>query len=225
MLKQAIALWKKEPNKKGTTLHRRLLLFFIVISVSLVLVFSLLLSLFGINGKQAHTVQNHLNTELSIITDKVDEEFGRVSVGGITIAEAIAQRSDNFFKKNDIQASQLPDHPELLEGLLREQMQILISTINNRYCGGVFMMLDATVNPDADGAEFAKAGIFLKKTQPAATSMTGVEIHCLRGPAQVARDNGIMLIGQWRMEFDIREQEFFSNVMQTARENPSQVGS
>ena len=29
-----------------------------------------------------------------------------------------------------------------------------------------------------------------------------------------------MLIGQWRMEFDIEGQEFFSNVMQTARDNP-----
>ena len=50
MLKQAIALWKKE--KKGTTLHRRLLIFFISVSVSLVLIFTLLLSLFGITGKQ-----------------------------------------------------------------------------------------------------------------------------------------------------------------------------
>ncbi len=221
MFKQIIALWKKERNKKGTTLHRRLLLFFVSISVSLVLVFTLLLTLFGINGKQGQTVQNHLNTELSILSDKLDEDFGRVSIGGITIAEDIADRSDAFFKSHNIKASELKEHPELLEPLLGEHMQTLISTINNRYCGGVFIMLDATIDPDAEHAANAKAGVFLKKTQPTSTSVAGVDIHCLRGPAQVARDNDIMLIGQWRMEFDITDQEFFSDVMQTARENPT----
>ncbi len=220
MLKQSIALWKKEHSKKGTTLHRRLLLFFILISVSLILIFTLLLTLFGINGKQTQTVQNHLNTELSIISDKIDEEFGRVSVGGLTIADDIVKRSDEFFRSNKIKASELQSHPELLEGLLGEHMQTLISTINNRYCGGVFIMLDATVNPNAENAEFAKAGVFLKKTQPTATSAVGMDFHCLRGPAQVARDNDIMLIGQWKMEFDITDQSFFADVMQTARDNP-----
>ncbi len=220
MLKQVLALWKKERNKKGTTLHRRLLLFFVLVSVSLVLIFTLLLSIFGITGKQEHTVQNHLTTELSILSDKLDEDFGRVSVGGITIAEDIAARSDIFFKNNNVKASELQQHPELIEPLLGEQMQTLISTINNRYCGGVFIMLDATVNPSAENAAFAKAGVFLKKTQPTQTANVGLNIHCLRGPAQVARDNDIMLIGQWRMEYDITDQPFFTSVMQTARDNP-----
>ncbi len=221
MPKKAFALRKKEREKKGTTMHRRLLLFFVIISVSLVLVFTLLLSLFGINGKQAHTVQNHLNTELSIIQEKIDDEFGRISLGGITVAEDIAMRSDEFFEQNHISASELQKHPELLEPLLAEHMQTLLSTINNRYCGGVFIMLDATVNPNAERAEFARSGVFLKKTQPTSTSVAGVDIHCLRGPAQIARDNDIMLIGQWRMEFDIEGQEFFDEVMETAKENPT----
>ncbi len=208
-------------NKKGTTLHRRLLLFFVLVSVSLVLIFTLLLSMFGITGRQAHTVRNHLTTELSIMTDKLDEDFGRVSLGGITIAEDITARSEAFFARHGITADRLQAHPELIEPLLGEQMHTLVSTINNRYCGGVFMMLDATVNPNAEHADTAKAGIFLKKTQPTQTANVGLNIHCLRGPAQIARDNNIMLIGQWRMEFDITDQDFFADVMQTARDNPT----
>lgn len=78
-------------------------------------------------------------------------------------------------------------------------------------------MLDASVRQDS---ETAKAGIFLKKTQPTATENVGVDIHCLRGPAQLARDNGIMLLGQWKMEYDISDQPFWNEVMQTARDNP-----
>lgn len=220
MFKKVFALWKKERNHKGTTLHRKLLLFFVLVSVSLVLVFTLLLSLFGITGKQAHTVRNHLTTELSIISDKIDEDFGRISVGGITMAEDIAEQSDEFFKKHHISASQLQKHPELIEPLLAEQMPTLISIANNRYCGGVFIILDATINPEVKGSEYSKAGVFLKKTTPTTTSVAGVDIHYLRGPADIARDNNIMLIGQWRMEYDIESQKFFADVMQTARDNP-----
>ncbi len=216
MLRYALELWKKERNKKGTTLHRRLLLFFILAFVSLILAFVLLMSVFGLTGKQDKAVQNHLTTELSIISDKIDSDFGRVSLGGIEIAEDIAKRSDNFFAEHNITASQLKSRTDLIEPLLAEQMQTLISTVNNRYCGGTFMMLDSSVT----GQEGAKAGVFLKKTQPAATDSLGVKVHYLRGPATLARDNGIMLLGQWKMEFDTTGQEFFDEVMEIARNNP-----
>ncbi len=220
MLKQAIALWKKERNKKGTTLHGRLILFFVMVSVTLILAFTLLLSLFGITGSERKAVDSHLTTEISIISDKISEDFGRVSLGGISIAEDIARRSDRFFADNGITAASLSEHPELLEALLSEHMQTLISTVNTRYCGGAFIILDATVNPASDNAETAKSGIFLKKTQPTHTSATGVDIHYLRGPASLARENGIMLLGQWRMEFDTEGQDFFDCVIDTAHQNP-----
>ncbi len=191
-----------------------------MVTVALVLAFTLLLSLFGITGKEEKTVYSLLNTELAIITDKISEDFGRVSLGSIAIAEDIAKRSDRFFADHGITAASLAEHPALLEPLLGEHMQTLISTVNNRYCGGVFILLDATVNPAADNADTAKAGVFLKKTQPTSTAATGVDIHYLRGPAQLARDNEIMLLGQWRMEFDIEGQECFTKVMETARANP-----
>ncbi len=217
MLRQALSLWQKERGKKGTTLHRRLILFFVMVTVTLILAFTLLLAFFGITGKDEKAVNNHLNTELAIITDKIADEFGRISLGGIAMAEDIAKQSEAFFIEHGITAAELSAHPELLESLLGEHMQSLISTVNNRYCGGVFVLLDATVN---SGSETAKAGVFLKKTQPTYTSVTGVDVHYLRGPAQLARDNGIMLLGQWRMEYDVEGQEFWAEVMDTARQNP-----
>ena len=114
MLRQTFALWKNARNKKGTTLHRRLMLFFLLVSVLLVLVFALLLSLFGITGKEAKAVENHIDTELAIITDQINEDFGRISLGGITIAEDIIRRSDDFFQKNGISANELRSRPELI---------------------------------------------------------------------------------------------------------------
>ena len=217
MLKRALALWNNERGKKGTTLHRRLLLFFMLVSISLILAFALLLSLFGITGKEAKAVKRHIDTELSIVTDKINEDFGRLSLGGITIAEDLADRSEDFFDAHGISPNELRDRPDLIEPLLSEYVNTLIATVNNRYCGGAFVMLDATIT---DNFDTAKAGMFIKKTQPTATDAVGVQLHYLRGPAAIARDNGIMLLGQWKMEFDITEQAFFTQVMDTAGAHP-----
>ncbi len=214
MFKRELALWRGE--RKGTTLHRRLLLFFVLVSASIVLTFALLLSVFGITGKESKAVTNHVDTELSIITDAINGDFGRLSLGGISIAEELSGRSDDFFYEHGIDGSQLQQYPELIESLLGEYMQTLVSTVKSRYCGGAFVMLDASITDDPT----AKSGIFIKKTQPTATDAVGVQLHYLRGPAQLAREHDIMLLGQWKMEFDTTGQEFFSIVMETARANP-----
>ncbi len=221
MFKRIVELWNSERNKKGTTLHRRLLLFFVLISACFILIFALTLSLFGITGNNGKAVENHIDTELSILADKINTELGRIALGGIDIAEDLSDRSERFFAQNTTSAKALKDSPELLEPLLSEYIQTLINTVNNRYCGGAFVMLDATVLPSVDPNGTAKAGIFIKKTQPTATDSLGVQLHYLRGPAAIARENGIMLLGQWKMEFNTEGQEFFSEVMNTARQNPT----
>lgn len=218
MIKKTLARWGTMRERKEPTLHGRLQRFFLVVSVSLVIVFALLLVMFGITGREAKTVRNHIDTELSIIGETIHTDFGRLSLGGISIAEELAGHSERFFEENGISADMLQAHPELHESLLAEYMGTLIATAKNRICGGVFVLLDASAS-DNSGAE--RSGIFIKKTQPTATDAVGVQLHYLRGPAQLARDNGIMLLGQWRMAFDTAEQPFFSEVMETARQHPS----
>lgn len=208
---------KNMTSRKRTTLHRRLLLFFIGVSVLLILAFTLLLSVFGINGKQEHSVKSQLSMELDILKDSIETDFGRLSVVGISVAEDLTAKSNRFFSENQIKASQLSKHPELLEPLLSEYMETLLHTANTRYCGGAFVLLDASVR---EASDTGKAGIFLKKTQPTATEDVGVDIHYLRGPAQLARENNLMLMGQWQMEYDISEQQFWHDVIQTANEHP-----
>ena len=141
MLGKIISLWKSSKNKKGTTLHRRLILFFILVTISLVLVFTLLMQAFGFTGENGHAVENHINTELSIIQNEINNDFGRIAIGGVGIAESIAAKSDSFFDDNGISAYELASNPDLLEPLLAEYMDTLINTANNRYCGGVFLSL------------------------------------------------------------------------------------
>lgn len=219
MLKQALALWKSERHGKETTLQRRLILFFVTATVVVILTFTLLLMLFGINGKEEKTVHTYFDNELSHISGAIYDDFGLLSVSAISMAETISKNCDAFFSSNGITAAELADNPEMIEPLLSGQMQVLMNTMGSHSCGGVYILLDATVQPDAENAINTKAGVFLKKTQPTSTQAVGVKNHYLRGPAQIARDYGIELLGQWMMEYSIEGEQFFLDVMNTARKN------
>lgn len=219
MIANLFADFKKGVPHKKPTLQRRLVYFFAGATVLLVLLFALLLVLFGITGKEEKTVHAYFDTELENISGAVYRDFGRLSVDGIDLAERISDSCDTFFSQNGIAAEELRDHPDLIEPLLDGQLQRLLTTLNSHTCGGVFLLLDATVRPEAEGADLMRAGLFIKKTQPSSTQAVGVKMHCLRGPARIARAHGVELLGQWTMEYDITDERFFLDVMETARKN------
>ena len=212
-------LRKNEKRRKGTTLQRRLVLFFLIIAVTVILTFLALLILFGINGKEEKAVNNYFDSELAHISDTLYEDCGSLSLAGISMAETISDTCDYFFDAQEIPASQLSKNPELIEPLLAQQIQTLLNTMSSHSCGGVYILLDTTVNPNAPNADNMRSGIFLKKIQPTYTQAVNVKSYYLRGPAQIARDNGVELLGQWSMEYDITDEQFFLDVMNTAREN------
>jgi len=217
MLKQALELWKSERKRRGSSLHRRLVIFFISVCTLIILLFTLILSLLGITGREEKLIHHYMDNELVGISQAVSEDFGYLSVDGINLAEEIARRSDVFLAKNGVSASELGLHPELITPLLEDQAQSLLAVVSSRSCGGAFILLDASINPEAASA---RAGIFIKKTQPILTNVVGVKPYYLRGPAQIAREHGIELMAQWRMEYDVTDQPCFDLVMQIARSHP-----
>ncbi|MBQ9989400.1 MAG: hypothetical protein IJP31_00420 [Lachnospiraceae bacterium] len=201
-------------------MHRRLILFFSLLVIGIILSFSLLLIIFGITGSGHQAIQHYLESELTHISQEINSDFGNLSVTGLSLARTLAEDADSFFMQNNLEADQLSNHPEYIEQLLSIQMSTLISVAENNSCGGVFVILDATVSPKAEHTETKKAGIFLKKTQPVTSSALGAKEYWLRGPASIAREHGIELMGQWIMEYDISEIPFFHTVLETTKKYP-----
>ena len=219
-IKQALRLWKTERSHKGSTLQRRLILFFSFVIVGILLALLLLLTAFGITGSGERTVHGYLDVELAHLSDAVKKDFGNLSVTGIELAEMLTDRSDEYFSGNGISAAELRENPDMIEPLLARMMPELLNISQNHSCGGVFVLLDATVNQNPEAADTAKAGLFIKKTQPVSSGAVKGRAYCLRGPADIARSNNVKLLGQWRMEYDISGQEFFTTVMENARAHP-----
>lgn len=219
MLRNALLLWKNRRSYKGTTLQSRLTLFFSLIVCSIILLFTLLLLVFGITGSEWQTVQRYFESELTYVSDAVETDFGNLSATGIQLAQKLSRSGDVFFEENNVTAAQLPDRRDAAELLLETQMATLISTAEHNACGGVFVILDSSSSTEVN-VQDKNTGFFLKKTQPVSSASFETKHYCLRGPASLAREHGIELMGQWKMEYDADELDFFRSVIQTARENP-----
>jgi len=219
-MRKYILQYINKMKTKEFTMQRRLVLFFVAITFFLIISFTTLLILFGITKKDTASVNNYFNDKLNDIAKTVSNDFSQISVQGINLAEEISDSCDKFFSANNISARTLENNRNLIEPLLSSQAQSLINIVKNSSCGGAFIMLDSSLNKHSNDTEYYKSGIFIKKTQPTYTQSVGVKLHYLRGPASIARENNIGLLGQWQMEFNISGQDYFDYVMNTARNNP-----
>lgn len=219
MFQEALLLLKQPKGDKPASLQLRLFAFFALFLVVIVLLFLLLLMLFGVFAVGEKESKTWMDSELTHLYEGVDAQFGRLAVQGAAMADQLAYDAENWLEDRGASAAALQDRPELLEELLSAQSQTLLYALQSYPCTGSFIILDATVNPSLDGAAYSRAGMFFKRTEPNAIDTLSSKIHFLRGPASIARSNGIELLGQWQMEFDVKNAAFYNTVMETAKSN------
>lgn len=217
MFKDAITLWKKIRlrGEKGTPLYLRLFLLFSFFILSLVLAFLLLLNTAGFFHAGTHKSEVWFQNELEHLFQDVSVDYGTLSVQGVDLATRLAKKMENYLKEENIAPSALKEHPEILEELFSQAIPELLSSQQVSKCSGAFLILDASIIDNST----QRAGVFLKCTEPNTVSTIDSRLHYLRGPANVAREYGIELLGQWQMEFTIEETDFFTTTVENARSN------
>ncbi len=219
MLQKIPGLKKSRQEHRSKTLQGRLILFFSLLIGSILLVFTILLSVFGITGSGRNTVQKYLDSILSYTSNTIESDMGNMAATGILLAQSLSDIGDTFFGNNNMSAGELSNRSDVIEPLMDELLPTLVSTAEYNVCGGTFVVLDTSVSSEG-GGENKRAGFFLKKTQPVSTSSLTAKTYCLRGSASLAREYGLELLGQWGMEFNESELDFFHKVMETTKNNP-----
>jgi DNA-binding CsgD family transcriptional regulator len=111
----------------------------------------------------------------------------------------------------------LKEHPEILEEIIGEEYEGCMFALQRAKSSGVFMILDATVNPTLDNAKNSKAGLYIKSNEPNIISSSTPNTLILRGPSSIGRQNSITLHSQWRMEFDVSNGPYFNRPTEEAK--------
>ncbi len=208
-------------GKEGKSLRRRLIVFSVLFLMTiLTAVFAILLisGVFNIGNKQTKVL---FENELNYITEDIYRDYGSISIRSADLAEALNKNIEETLKEKSIEANDLKYHPEIYTELLDSECQTLITALLRTKSSGVFIILDGTVNPKLPDSDYSKAGIYIRNMEPNIINFESPYLHMLRGSSEIAKSNQLRIHSQWSMEFDIKDDAYFVETINTARSNSS----
>lgn len=208
----------RRSSKNGLPMRLRLFLFLILFLNTIML--GVLLILFSVGVFKAGLLEHRpvLGSELTHNTEDIYRFFGNLSVQAVDLAKELSTSVERDLKKCNGSTAFLQKSPELLEYLLEEELGRLTGALEKSNASGVFLLLDATVNPTLPDAENSRACLYLKNMEPNIVNGMAANLRLGFGPMIIARNNGIRILPQWQMELDVGEMPCLIEAMTVARE-------
>lgn len=157
--------------------------------------------------------------ELNHLAQDIYKSFGAVSVQTVDLAKGLSTSVARNLQEHGGSPLYLQTTPQLLEHLLEEELGRLAGALEKSRASGVFLLLDATVNPALSGASNSRACIYLKNMEPNIVNRMEANLRYGFGPMSIARNNNINILPQWQMEMDTGAMPYFAEVMATAGES------
>lgn len=161
-----------------------------------------------------------IENELLHASQEISQRYGQISQQSVEFSKAVSDAIEKELKDLGIPASKLHQNPEVLEEILSSQYDRALFTLQISKSSGVFLILDATVNPSLENAQNSRAGLYLKNMEPNIISSSTPTIIVFRGFPSIGRRNYLSLHAQWQMEFDISSAPYYHNPLAAAAYNP-----
>ncbi|KAF5031390.1 hypothetical protein DSECCO2_628220 [anaerobic digester metagenome] len=205
-------------GQNGLPMRLRLFLFLILFLNTIML--GVLLILFSAGVFKTGLLEHRpvLGSELTHITQDIYKTFGSVSVQATDLAKELSAQLERNLKEHGGSAASLQENPDLLEHLLEDELGRLTGALEKSGASGVFLLLDATVNPALPDGTDSRACLYLKNMEPNIVNGMEANLRLGFGPMAIARNHGIHALPQWQMEMDVGETSGFTEVMAAARE-------
>ena len=210
-----------QTHKKGFSIEVRFLFTLITLILTLVLAFTVVfaaLGSFDINRSQTAAL---LDRELGSLSEQIKTEYATIASHSINLSENLTDELERLLAKEGIKPSEIADNSEKLNELLASVYPTMAAEIKALKSSGVFFILDATVNPSLEGAEYSKAGLFLKNIAAQNNTYTSrYDLRYLYGSLNVGRDHGLTFLPQWKLEYNVSGMDLYNTPMAAAKEHP-----
>ena len=197
----------------------RLLTFLFMGVALLVFGIGLFLLLTGRVSTSTNETERYVQREFSAISRRLKTQYGDMANQVVTLSQALSRSLEFQLANMQIPASELKDHPEVLEEIIENELSRLLLAVESVDCSGVFMVLDATISPHREDAEDSRAGIYIRFSEPRMPGPANMMWDYLRGFPHIAYRNGLVLPSIWDMEFEVKDRAFFRPTMDVATES------
>ena len=185
-------------SHRKQTLKRKLFVYMLLLAAVLLLTLFTALFLFG----RFHSIEADTYDALDIQLDSFEKDistyFDHLAAASLQLSDQMGSILDVYLYQNRITVDDLTDSPDHLTAVQTAMLEPLRQKLLRESCSGSFVMLDATVNSALPEADASRAGLYL---QTNGYDMVGENILLYRGPADLAKANGMMPHRKWRLEF------------------------
>jgi len=202
----------KAVNKSGTSassMRLRLYAFLSMLVVLLVLVVFLGFYIVGSFPQGTNDAERFTNREFDRLYGQKSEQFGDITVQLVSLSQSLSRSIEFNLSERNIQISRLHEHPEVLEELISSELGRLLYALERTDASGVYLILNATVNPGLENAENSKAGIYIRISEPQVSGAATATYNYFRGFARIAYQNDLNIMVKWDMEFDVKNRDFY----------------
>ena len=189
----------------GSTLRRRLFLYFIS-SVALILaLILLLLNLFGILNPTNAQLMNTMESNLSVFCSQVTHDTDKVAAYAISFASHLEDNIQNYLTEQNLSFDELRDNTGAITALQSQLYDTVYLHMQLAPSSGVFYLLDTTVNSRSEVPLYN--GIYLKYINLVSESTVNNEFTLYRGSYATGKEHGITFHSGWQNEM---QTDFFN---------------
>ncbi|WHH60930.1 LuxR C-terminal-related transcriptional regulator [Petroclostridium sp. X23] len=203
---------KQVLQRSGTfsmSMRLRLFLFLIILVLTMLLGIFVILLVTGAFTAGLKESESLIKNELLHASRNISVQYGQLSAQAVEFSKNLSQSMENTCREQEKYPSDLQNCPELLEKLISNEYERALFSLEKSKSSGVFIILNATVNPNLDNAENSRAGLYIKNMEPNILSSSTPTFVVLRGFPSISRKNSLSLHTQWSMEFDIKEAPYY----------------
>ena len=200
-------IWKDMPHpffrlqRKSIRMQRKLFLYWLSMLLVIFSIFLVVLHIAGVFSALDKEMNQLLSTRQKNIMTDLSYQLGKMTAQGISVSEQSSAILSNALFTDPI--TSLHDQPERIGELESLLYGHLTTALRSTPCSGAYLVLDATTNTQAPGAQNSRAGLYLRLANMSSKGAANQDIVFYRGVAEVAREHQLELHNRWKLEFDI----------------------
>lgn len=194
----------------------KLFSFLVMLVVSMIFGVFIIFAITGTLNTGVRETQKDVEKVLTHYSQEITKQYGQYSAHAIEFSKGLSSSIEKRMKLRGLSTLDLKNHPDLLEEIVSGEYERGVSALQRSKSSGVFMILDATINPSLENAENSKTGLYIKNMEPNILSSSSAYLLILRGFSSIGRLNSVTLHSQWRMEFDVEDAQYFNRPIQEA---------
>jgi len=193
----------------ASSMRLRLYAFLFTLVMFLVLGVFLVFYILGRFPASTGDLERFVNREYEHLYGQMSEQFGDITVQLVSLSQSLSRSIEFQLSEKQIPVGQFREYPELLEELIGNEVGRLQYALERTSASGVFMVLDATVNPTLEYANNSRAGMYIRVSEPYVAGAATATYNYFRGFSRIAYQNNMNIMVKWDMEFDIENRDFY----------------